>query len=212
MSLWMTNLTQKIESIASETGIVYRLVSGYYHDIVQKEIALAGITSSDRILFIGGGMCPISAILLHQSTGARVTVIDNNISSIPKARQIVNRLGLDEHIRVLCREGGSAQLLYSEYSVVHLALQVFPLEHVFSQVERQISTGTKLLVRRPKRHLVGLYSQFSDSALTLCEQIAHKKIYNIGSTLLYIKQGNSYEEKITFRGTIDSPVFGSAAI
>jgi len=174
--MWITTLTQKIEDWASKTEVVFKLAEKYYHDVIRKEIVLANITKNDHILCIGGGICPFSAILLHKSTGAEITVIDNNSCCVKKARQLIKRLNLSEHIQVLCQDGRGSDISYSKYTVVHFALQVCPMECVFSNVERQVTPGTKLLVRRTKSQTE------MQRPLTL-----HKRICNIGSTSLYIK-------------------------
>ena len=187
MSTWITNLTQKIECWSSKTKFVYWLTSQYYRNVIRNEISLANITDNDNVLCIGGGICPFSAILLHQSTGAKVTVIDNNAACFQKAYQVIDRMGLGGYIRVLCQDGGSAELSLTEYSVVHFALQVCPMEHVFTQIEKRVTPGTKLLIRRPKKPLSRMYGRVYNSMLNYCRHVTHKKSC-IGSTLLYIKQ------------------------
>jgi len=203
MLRWITEFTRKIECRAVKSQAVYQLASQYYRNVIQKEIGLAGITENDHILCIGGGICPFSAILFQQATGAKVTVIDNNIACIPQAQQVIERLGLGEHVRVFCQDGGSAELPLSEYSVVHFALQVSPMERVFSQVERRVAHGTRLLVRRPKSRLSGLYSRLPGFAMARCPHITHKA-RNIGSTLLYVKGERLHEEKVVVHGVAGS--------
>ncbi|MCL2217457.1 MAG: class I SAM-dependent methyltransferase [Defluviitaleaceae bacterium] len=184
----ITTISQKIENWALGREIVYKLVAQYYHDVIEKEVVLANITRDDHILCIGGGICPFSAILLHQTTGAKVTVIDNNDQCVPKARKIIERLGIGAFVKVLCQDGGSAGLNFAKYTVVHFALQVCPMECVFSHVERHVAPGTKLLVRRPKGNLKKIYSGLNNPKLHSCPLTTHKKARNIGSTLLYVKQ------------------------
>ena len=203
MLRWITRLTQKIEYQAAKSRAIYWIASQYYQDVIQKEIELASITKKDHILCIGGGICPFSAILFHQVTGAKVTVIDNNITCIPQAQQVIERLGLGEYVRVLCQDGGSVELPLSEYSIVHFALQVSPMELVFSHVERQVTHGTKLLVRRPKSRLSGLYGRLPGFAMACCPHITHKA-RNIGSTLLYVKGERLHEEKMVVHGAAGS--------
>jgi len=186
MSEWITNLTYKIENEAAKTGLVYKFACGYYRDVIQKEIVLANITEKDHILCIGGGICPFSAILFHQLTGAKVTVIDNNEACIPKAKQAIKRLGISEYVQVRHQDGGDKALLFTAYSVIHLALQVNPIEQVFRTVEAQILSGTKILVRRPKEHLGELYDQLPNDLLASCPYTEHKS-RNIGQTVLYTK-------------------------
>lgn len=192
MPRWITTLTQKIEDWASDKELVYNFAEKYYHDVIEREAVLANINKNDHILCIGGGYCPFSAILLHQMTGAKCTVIDNNINCISKARQVIGRLGYSDDVKVKCQDGGSVGLKFSDYTIVHFALQVCPMENVFSYVEKHAVPGTKLLIRRPKGRLKNLYSKFNtsivNSLLRSCPLTSHKKARNIGSTLLYIKQ------------------------
>ena len=202
MLRWITGITQKIECQAAKSRAVYWLASQYYRDVIQRETELADITENDHILCIGGGICPFSAILFHQTTGARVTVIDNNTACVPQARRVIERLGLDGHVRVFCQDGGSAELSLSDYSVVHFALQVSPMERVFAQVEGRVANGTRLLVRRPKSRLSGLYGRLPGFAMACCQHITHRA-RNIGSTLLYVKGERLHEEKVVVLGVSD---------
>ena len=182
----VTNFTYKIEDKASEVSTVYQLACKYYKNVVEREAALANITDKDHILCIGGGICPFTAILFHQHTGAKVTVIDNNKDCIPKARQVIKRLGIDERVHVHLQDGANAETDLSEYSVIHMALQVDPIDHVFYQIEKQSAPGAKLLIRRPKKALGSGYSEFQSEHLSYCAYVSHKDC-NIGSTFLYVK-------------------------
>ena len=186
MLKWITNFTYKIEHQAAKAGTVYQLASLYYRDIIHKEATLANITDKDHVLCIGGGICPFSAILFHQITGAKVTVVDNNTACISKARQAIARLGVKDYVRVFCQDGSCFDGDLREYSVIHFALQVTPLDYVFSKIEKQANPGTRLLVRRPKKSVGGLYNQFCNRVLNESPYTVHKS-RNIGSTLLHIK-------------------------
>ena len=203
MLQWITDLTTKIECHAAQAGAVYQIASQYYKDVIQKEAVLANITDKDNILCVGGGVCPFSAILFHQLTGAKVTVIDNRMACIPKARQVIDRLGIGGFVRVLCLDGGSTEADLSEYTVIHLALQVSPAEHVFAQIEKQSEPETRFLVRRPKKSLGGMYSPLPDPMLANCPYVAHRS-RNIGSTLLYVKQERLHEEKADIAVPVES--------
>ncbi|MCL1882884.1 MAG: hypothetical protein FWF81_03925 [Defluviitaleaceae bacterium] len=171
----ITSVTQKIESLAVKLGFLYHFAEKYYIDMVKKESMLAGIGVNDHILCIGGGCCPFSAILFHRTTNAKVTVIDNNPKCVYMAQELVFRLGLDEKINVLLHNGCPSDI--KKYSVIHLALQVDPIEQVISDVEYRMTPGTKLLIRRPKKHLCCMYSKF----------ITHK-FRNVGRTFMYTAQ------------------------
>jgi protein-L-isoaspartate O-methyltransferase len=162
--------------MAVKAGFVYKLADKYYRNVIKKEIELAGITKKDHILCIGGGICPFSAILFHQITGAKVTVIDNNEKCVPKAKLMINRLGIGEKVRILHQDATGTDV--NDYTVIHFALQVSPMEKAFATIEKQAVSGTRLLVRRPKKQTECLFSH--------CPCVTHKS-RNIGSTVLYTK-------------------------
>ena len=195
------HITRAIEYLAVKSKLFYWLASHYYRNVIQNEIALANITHNDHVLCIGGGVCPFSAILFHQITGAKVTVIDNCENCIREAQHIIDRLGLSDHVHAIWQDGSTINFSLSEFSIVHFALQVFPMNAVFPKVKKQVIPGTKLLVRRPKEAFNKVYSQLTDS-LQNCWRlpkqtafITHQKACNIGSTLLYIKQERLNKEK-----------------
>lgn len=183
----ITDFTYKIENQAIKTGIVYKIACEYYRSVIQNEISLANITEKDHILCIGGGICPFSAILFHQLTGAKVTVIDNNAACIPKAKEAISRLNISEKVKVFHQFGDSSELVFSDYTIVHLAVQVCPMKDVFSTVKKKISPQTKLLVRRSKKQLSSMYQQVVSDLPTGYPYAVHKS-RNIGSTVMYVKQ------------------------
>lgn len=188
MLKWITNLTYKIEELATKIRPFYHLAASYYEDVVKREASLASLSSQDHVLCIGGGICPFTAILFHQRTGAKVTVIDNNPECIQYANKIIKDKNLDKEIQVLCQDGCCCHSLgLREFSVVHLALQVAPMDKVFSQVEQQVKDGTKIMIRRPRKQLGHLYSQFLTKATGHLSFTTHGNKRNIGSTLLYVK-------------------------
>ena len=183
----ITKITHKIEEQAADAGFVFRLASGYYKDVIDREIMLASIKKSDNILCIGGGICPFSAILLHQKTGASVTVIDNNQKCVPMARSVINKLGICEHVKVVFQDGTCDSVPFEDFSVIHLALQVAPMEAVFAQAAEKARAGARLLIRRPKKYLANMYCPSFTKALDGQPYTTHNS-GNIGCTLLYTKQ------------------------
>lgn len=180
-------LTHFLENFINKTKTAYWFATQYYKNIVKREIALADITSSDNILFIGGGICPMSAILLHQATNAKITVIDNDSECIPKAQEIIKQLGMSNSIQVLHQDGKTPTLPLHDFTVVQFAMQVTPMWDVFSQVEKQVTPGTKLLIRKPKKTFCNLYSRLLHISCDNCHSVNHNRTSNVGSTILYVK-------------------------
>jgi len=201
MAQFITSVTQRIEYIAAKNSVIYKMAELYYKDVVQKEVELASILQDDRVLCIGGGACPLSAILLHRLTGAKITVIDNDRACVLASRRAINRLGYADSIEILHGDGDAIDPC--KFSVVHFAMQVCPLEQVFRAVENRLSSGARILVRRPRHRIKGLYSSMDSEPLRSCARITHKHLRNLGETILYQKEEPEYEEEMDMARHID---------
>ncbi len=189
----ITSVTQKIEWLANQSKVFFLLTTLYYKNIIKREVRLADIKPGDNILCIGGGPCPYTAIMLHQYTGASVTVVDNNSVCVEKSANLIKRLGLDNAIRIVCCEGETIDC--NGFTVIHLALQVSPKEKVLKSLMARAGHGVKFLVRMPKEFLNGLYCNMGSCPLSCHKQVSHNFFTNVGNTALYVKEGLYSEAK-----------------
>lgn len=173
-----------MEQLAAKNILVYQAMSLYYKKLIREEIALADIKSTDRILCIGGGPCPFSGILLHEYTGAHVTIVDNDYCCVCIARQLISKLGYTESIEVLYGDGND--ISPKDYTVIHMAVQVNPIQQVFCSLKRKCPYGARILVRVPKKGLKKFYSADDFSLFRNCCKKAVHNWRNIDSTALFI--------------------------
>lgn len=184
--MFISSLTQKIEGIANQSRLFYHLTALYYKNIIKREIGLAEIKPSDNILCIGGGPCPYTAIMLHQQTGATVTVIDNNAECVKKSAALIKRLELEKAIRIVCSEGEAIDC--DGFTVIHLALQVSPKGKVLKSLLNRAGGGVRILVRMPREFLNGLYCDRESCPLPCQRYVEHNPFTNVGNTALYVKE------------------------
>ena len=151
--------TKWIESKFSHFNIFISLYEVYYKRIVVKELKLADIKNSDRILCIGGGSIPCTALALASQTNAKIHVIDMDNDAVKSARHLVKKLGLSNQISITKDKGEEIDI--SSYNVIHIALQVTPKEEVLKHIWNQSKKGNKILVRLPKKILKPFYSNIS---------------------------------------------------
>ena len=206
MKGFITNITQKIEYIVNKLPWTYGFFQRYYDNVVENEIKLAEIKPTDRILCIGGGPCPCTAIELHRRTGANVCVIDNDEEVIGTAIKNIKKLNLSEFVKVKYQDGSKIDV--NDFSIVHIALQVKPKNVVFQRIVNNSSPGTKILVRISSKKFSKLYSPIRREYMKNHEKIYHKK-KNLDYTLLHITTGGSNEEVLE---TANSATASSIAI
>lgn len=184
MSNFIPRTTKLLEKFAAKNVIIYRALSLYYKKLVKKEASLANINSSDNVLCIGGGPCPFSGILLHEYTGAHVTIIDKDESCVHIAKGLVKNLGYTDKITILHSDGND--ISPQDYTIIHMAVQVNPIEQVFSNLKQGCSLGAKILVRLPKEALTNFYSLNDRDIFMSNNKRTYHRWRNIGSTALFI--------------------------
>ncbi|NLK27989.1 MAG: hypothetical protein GX306_06565 [Clostridiales bacterium] len=177
--------TKVLERLAAKNTPIYRTLSLYYKKLVREEVTLANIQATDKVLCIGGGPCPFSGILLHEYTGAHVTIIDNDECCVCIAKGLIEKLGYSDSITVLHSDGNN--ISPEDYSVIHMAVQVSPMEKVFCHLRQGCRMGAKILVRLPKKTLSNLYSINDLSVFQSCSGKAVHSWRNVDSTALFIK-------------------------
>lgn len=185
MAKIIPKMTKVLERLAAKNATLYRIISLYYKNIVKEEVDLAAIKSTDKVLCIGGGPCPISGILLHEYTGAHVTIIDNDEGCVEISRDLIRKLGYADTIEVLHSDGSN--IYTKDYNIIHMAVQVSPMEKVFCHLQQGCPFGAKILVRLPKKVLLNCYSIGDRSVFKNCCGKAVHNWRNIDSTALFIK-------------------------
>lgn len=184
--MWITRVTRQIETLAVRNRLIYSAVSLYYREMVRRESQAAAVGPKDRVLCIGGGICPYTAILFHHYTGAEVTVIDHDELCVEHCREFLKGLGLTG-VQVQLADGREVD--YSGYSVIHLALQISPKEEVVRRILAQAQAGTRVLVRMPKEGVAGLYCPLAWERLLPVEKVEHSSLSNVAQTCILVVPG-----------------------
>lgn len=155
--------TKFMEKIIGGQEPVLRLYESYYRELVARELDLAAIDAGDKILCIGGGAVPCTAMELARRTRADIRVVDIDQLAVRRAGQLVARAGLEDRIKVCLADGGSMNV--DQYDVIHIALQVCPKEGVVRNILGGCKAGCRVIIRQPRSYLACFYSQLSRGLL-----------------------------------------------
>lgn len=187
----ITKLTQSFELVAAKSRVAYFLTSLYYRMMVKREVELANINKNDKVLCIGGGFCPYTAILIHKYTDAKVTVIDNDFECIDKSREFLDALGL-EGIEVRLCDG--KHICCKDFTVVHIAMQVSPKEIVLSEIINRAQSGARVMVRLPKTIVENLYNRIYKGKDVFDRSVGHGFFSNVGNTCVCVVRASDAED------------------
>lgn len=135
----------------------------YYRNIVKKEIDVAKIKNTDKVLIVGGEAVPCTAINIATQTNALIDVIDLDKEAVDKSRKLIDRLNLSSQIKIYLKD--AKEIDVNKYDVIHVALQVSPKEEVLNNIWEKSKYGTRVLIRQPKKSLKRFYSNISDDFL-----------------------------------------------
>lgn len=206
----ITSITQVIEYLACRFKPLYYLSMLYYTGMVRREVELAQITAADRVLVIGGGPCPHTALLVHKLTGAEVTVVDNDFVCVRSAIRLIKRLGLSQWMHVLHRNGQS--LRAERYTVIMLALQLSPKLEIIRAMERQAKAGVRILIRLAKDCLAELYSPVNPAQFVSLPTVEHSQFTNVEQTVLYQVKVEENENEQNKNTGYANPIYPISAL
>lgn len=184
MKFQFVGITKVIEENASKTKLLRNAMFYYYRAIIKNEVMLANVEKGDKILCIGGGYMPCTAILFQKLTGAKVTIIDNDKRTLTSARRLIKAVNLESEVELKYCDGKDIDP--SQYDVIHIAMQVSPKTQVFEHIYSGMKEGGKLLIRKPKKHLEGGYHT-NECGIKEIACVKQNLCSNIERTLLYVK-------------------------
>lgn len=144
---WETELEHRfVESLGSSSATIdnYTLVQRFRR-LIAREVDLLGTSPTKRLLFIGSGPVPISAILFQERIGARVDCIDADPMAVEQSRKLIARLGLSNHIHVHRTDGSAVDA--SQYDAVVIALLAKPKREILTQLAASTRPDCRIICR-----------------------------------------------------------------
>jgi len=146
-SVWETELewqfAQKL--IAGEVQLSDYLLFDRFDELLRRELSLVEGLQPQRILFIGSGPVPISAVHLHLQTGRPVDCIDRDPKTVALSRQLISRSGFADSIRVFCDRGEEHDV--SQYDLVLVALLAKPKRNILKNLRKRTHPNARILCR-----------------------------------------------------------------
>lgn len=103
-----------------------------------------------RVLFVGSGAMPLTAIILAIEHGISSTVIDIDHEAVSLSQQVISMLGLADSITVICENAGTFSR-YGDFTVIFLAalagMSTKEKLDIFKQIKKLTTSATHLLAR-----------------------------------------------------------------
>lgn len=143
------------EKCISSLPFAAHLYSRPYRQVVAREIELAEISASDKVLNIGCGAVPFTAAHIALLTGAKVWALDRDPQAIKGAKACLLNARLHEKVKVL--EGDGAKALPAGFDVAIVALQAEPKKEILNNLISAMRPGARLIFRQPSPRFADHY-------------------------------------------------------
>lgn len=155
-----------------------------YNNMIDNEIALAGISKDKSVLHIGCGPIPATSILLTKKTDAKIIGIDNNLHSIKKAKIYVKNSGFSDKIQI--KHADAKDFPIENFDVIIVSQGVKPIKVLLMHISKSMKEDA-LVIYRTSTTPSGEISKndfFIKDVLKIDKSIAQKKNALLISILL----------------------------
>lgn len=116
-----------------------------YRELARNEVNLGQIQSEDRVLFIGSGPFPISAIEMVRQTNCQVTCLECLEEASLISRDIVQHLGFEKYLKIFHANGTDVNC--SDYNVILVGVLAQPKQALFDRIHNTSRKRAKILCR-----------------------------------------------------------------
>lgn len=149
--LFETNLELKFSNKLAKTlkvNIDYAkkyLLYKRFTILIKNEIQLGNILCKDKVLFIGSGPFPSTAIILNKLTECKIDCFDKCKSYVDLSRKVIRKLSVSNDIKIYHKSG--ELLKKNKYDVIIIALLANPKEKILSKILEKSRSGTRIICR-----------------------------------------------------------------
>ena len=133
------------EMVGCHFDVLFSVYSKLYEDLVEKEIEVAGLSDEDKVLFIGCGSMPVTAVLLSEKTGCAVVAVDWDSKAVKNAAKYLKSSRLEDHVKLVYADGATYPV--DDFDLVFLSYGVVNKELVLKNVAEKMRGNTKLMFR-----------------------------------------------------------------
>ncbi len=163
--------------------LFFKIYSWPYKFILKKEIKLGQITEKDRVLNIGCGAMPFTAVYIARLTGAEVTAIDIDNNACQQARKCIDNLGLTDKIKIKKEDGVKYDPV--GYTKIIIALQADPKKEIMENIYTNSDPLTHIIFRKARDFFQSQYDTIPDNYKY--HKAVKQKMITFNKSVLFVK-------------------------
>jgi len=116
-----------------------------YQSLAAREIRLAGLTPEDRVLFIGSGPLPISAVEYVARAGCTVDAIDRFAEPVELSSKVIAKLELASRLRVMHSTGEEVPV--DGYDAIIIGVLAEPKSVILDHLDAEARADCRIVCR-----------------------------------------------------------------
>ena len=164
--VWETNLENRFVSFLKQ-GIVKHYLDyplyARFERLIEREVSLLKGFQPKRLLFIGSGPMPITALCLQHRLGSRIDCLERNLDAVNESKVVMKLLGCQNDINIIHGEGETIDA--SGYDVVLVALLAKPKHKILSSIRDSADDNVKIICRTSEGSRTVFYEPTMDNAI-----------------------------------------------
>jgi len=159
-----------------------------YYEFVEKEIKMAHISKKSKILVIGCGALPATALLVSIKTNANIVSIDYDPKAIHKASNFIENLKPKPNIKIEYADGLKYPI--EKFDVIFVSYGVKRQIEILKHLSKNIDKNTRVIFRTTQDILNQNFGgiKFLSELFVVKDLLSSESIYTCDSYLLAKKK------------------------
>ncbi len=116
-----------------------------YLQLTKNELQLSSIKKHQKVLVIGSGPLPLTAILYWQKTKCRIDCIDNKKNNVRISNKVIKKLMIGDKIKIRYYDGKKD--FSKKYDIVFVAALALPKKLILENIYNSTKPNCKIIVR-----------------------------------------------------------------
>jgi len=134
-----------VEKIVSKLNHMLPYYLDFYKKMLDNELEAVNISKEDKILHIGCGPIPATAILISNKTKAQVIGIDNNLKSVNQALKCISNQLFSEKIQII--HADALDFPVENFDLIIISQGVKPCEQILKNISKKMKKTCNVIYR-----------------------------------------------------------------
>ncbi len=138
------SMTDALGLLRHSEDFAHNYLARYRH-LAERECRLAGVSRSDRVVFVGAGPFPITVIEYARISGCRAVGVEILETAAATAREVIADFAAGDRVSIVCVPG--QELDFAGYSVIFVGVLAEPKDEIMARIARTRDPGSRVLCR-----------------------------------------------------------------